>query len=133
MSGGLSHRRLIAAARRAALAAGVLALAAACASSPPAPVASPPPGAVVVTADHEAFIEQQVVAPAGAPFTLYFENRESEPHNVRLWDASGASVAETEIVGGPTARMVDVAALQPGVYRLTCDVHPDMKSQLVVQ
>ena len=123
----------LAVSRVVALFAATLALLIGCSSGPPAPVATPPPGAVVVTADHEAFVEQPVTAPAGVPFTLYFHNRENVPHNVRLWGASGASVAETEIFTGPAARVIDVAALAAGSYRLTCDIHPNMTAQLVVQ
>jgi plastocyanin len=104
-----------------------------CASSPPAPMPTPPPGAVVVAADNVAFATASVSAPAGTPFTVFFENRESEPHNVRVWDAANATLGATEIVGGPAARTLDVVALVPGTYRLTCDIHPEMTAQLLVE
>jgi plastocyanin len=116
-----------------ALGAAALALLIGCSSSPPVSVPTPPPGAVVVVADNTAFTAPTVTAPAGEAFTVFFENRESEQHNVRIWDAANTSLAATEIFGGPAARTLDVAALAAGTYRLTCDVHPEMTAQLVAQ
>jgi plastocyanin len=94
---------------------------------------TPPPGAVVITVQGNAFITQHVTTPADEAFTLFFENHDNEPHNVRIWDAAGTSVAVTEIFSGPAARTIDVVALATGTYRLTCDVHPEMTAELVVQ
>jgi plastocyanin len=88
---------------------------------------------VVITAQGNVFAPAQVTAPASEPITLYLENRDSEPHNVRVWDAAGSSVFEGELVAGHTAKVEEVPALSAGTYRLTCDVHPDMTGQLVVQ
>ena len=112
-------------------AAGVLTIAAC--GGPAAPLATAPPGAVIVVAQGTAFTTQNVTAPANAAFTLFFENRDSEPHNVRLWDAAGAIVFPGEIVTGPIALVETVPALPAGAYRMTCDIHPDMTGQLVAQ
>lgn len=104
-----------------------------CSYGPPAPIPSPPPGAVAITAEHTAFVERQLEAPAGAPFTLYLANHDNEAHNVRVLDSSNMSVAATEIFTGPAARTVEVAALAPGTYRLACDIHSEMTAELLVE
>ena len=72
-------------------------------------------------------------APASAPFTIWFENRETVPHNVNVIDAAGASLAKGEIFSGPAARALEVPALVAGNYRLICDVHPDMSAQRIAE
>ena len=94
---------------------------------------SPPPGAITVSANQLKFEQAVVSAPASAPFTIWFENRETVPHNVNVIDAAGASLAKGEIFSGPAARALEVPALVPGNYRLICDVHPDMSAQLIAE
>jgi plastocyanin len=98
-----------------------------------APIPTPPPGAVVVIAQGTAFTTQNVVAPAGAAFTLDFENRDSELHNVHISDAAGATVFSGQTITGPTALVEQVPALAAGTYRFICDVHPGMAGQLVAE
>ncbi|HEY8135174.1 MAG TPA: cupredoxin domain-containing protein, partial [Candidatus Limnocylindrales bacterium] len=114
-------------------AAGLLVAALAACGGAPAPLPTPPPGAVIITAQGTAFVSPPYTAPANAAFTLFFENRDNEPHNVRVWDAANASVYTTEIIQGPAAKAEQVPALPAGTYRLTCDIHPDMTAQLNVQ
>jgi plastocyanin len=110
-----------------------LTLAVAGCGGPAAPLPTAPPGAVVVVAQGTAFVTQNVSAPADAAFTLFFENRDNEPHNVRLWDATGTSVFPGEIVTGPTAIVESVSALPAGTYRMSCDIHSEMTGQLIAQ
>lgn len=121
--------------RRAALslaAAGLLAAAVA-ACGAPAPLPTAPPGAVIVTAQGTAFVETHITAPADAAFTLFFVNHDNEPHNVRIWNAAGASVYPGEIIQGPAAKVEAVPALPAGTYRITCDIHPGMVTELVAE
>jgi plastocyanin len=103
-----------------------------CQSSPTLP-GSPPPGAIIVSANQVKFEQAVVSAPASAPFTIWFENREAVPHNVNIIDEAGVSLAKGEIFNGPAARPLEVSALAPGNYRLICDVHPDMTAQLIAE
>jgi plastocyanin len=103
----------------------------ACGAAAPLPTA--PPGAVVITAQGNAFAPAQVAAPAGEQITLFLENRDNEPHNVRVWDAAGSSVYAGELVQGRTAKVESVPALPAGTYHFTCDIHPEMTGQLEVQ
>ncbi|MEP7379680.1 MAG: cupredoxin domain-containing protein [Chloroflexota bacterium] len=112
-------------------AAGLLAAAVAACGGAPAPVLTPPPDSVVITAQSTLFVTQHVPAPASAPFTLWFLNKDNELHNVHIWDASGASVFAGEAFTGPDARTALVPALTPGTYEFKCDIHPGMAGQLV--
>ena len=97
----------------------------------PAPLPTPPPGAVVVTTQGTAFVATPYTAPADTAFTLFFQNRDNEPHNLRVWNAAGASVYAGEIIQGPAAKVESVPALPAGTYRLTCDIHPGMSAQIM--
>jgi plastocyanin len=96
----------------------------------PAPMSSPPADALIVTAAGEAFTSTSVSAPAGTDLTIYFEITDSSQHDLHLWDGD-TSLGSTEIFGGPSAMTLDVPALAPGNYRITCDIHPGMLATLV--
>ena len=87
----------------------------------------------MVSANQSRFEQAVVSAPAADPFTIWFENRETVPHNVNVLDAAGASMAKGEVFSGPAARPLEVPALVQGNYRVICDVHPDMSAQLIAQ
>jgi plastocyanin len=114
-------------------AAGLLAAAVCACGGAPAPLPTPPPGAVVVTAQTNVFVSSPYTAPADAAFTLFLLKNDAEPHNARIWNAAGETVHPGAIVQGRSAKAEQVPALPAGVYRLTCDIHPDMTGQLNVQ
>jgi plastocyanin len=91
---------------------------------------SPPPapsGGAVITAQGIAFDRQQLEVPAGQPFQLLFENRESAPHNVRVYDQNAdQALFVGEVFGGPGSRTYDVPAIPAGTHQFRCDVHPEM-------
>lgn len=99
-----------------------------------APPPSLPAGGVVITADQQAFDRDELAAAAGREFTLLFENRESAPHNVSLFDSdSGQPLFVGEIFGGPGWRIYEVPAIPVGRHRFRCDVHPEMSGSLVAE
>jgi plastocyanin len=103
------------------------------ASVPPSPATSPSAGGstVDITASGIAFTTPTVTAPAGAPFTIHFDNQDANtPHNVQVKDASGQSVFKGEIFNGVAAKDYQVNALQAGTYSFVCDVHPNMTGTL---
>ena len=96
--------------------------------------APPPPGLeadVIVTAHNTAWVETALTAPAGAPFTLGFDNQDNGmPHDVVIKDAGGAEVFKTDIVTGPKATVYDVPAITAGPYTFICSIHPNMTGTL---
>ncbi|HXF57580.1 MAG TPA: cupredoxin domain-containing protein [Actinomycetota bacterium] len=70
-----------------------------------------------------------LAAPAGRPFRLSFDNRDSGvPHNLAIYTDQSASEAlfQGEIVTGPASTTYRVEALAPGSYFFRCDVHPNL-------
>jgi mono/diheme cytochrome c family protein/plastocyanin len=86
---------------------------------------------VDVSASGVAFEQSALKAPAGAAFTLHFDNKDAGiPHNVDIKDASGASVFKGEVFPGAAAKDYNVPALKAGSYTFVCDVHPNMTGTL---
>jgi mono/diheme cytochrome c family protein/plastocyanin len=104
--------------------------------APSAPAASTDPNAkvVTVTAQNIAFTTTTVTAPAGAAFTLSFDNQDpSIPHDVQIKDASGAQVFKTDTFPGVAKRDYTVPALKAGSYPFACTVHPNMTGTLTAE
>jgi plastocyanin len=102
----------------------------------PAPASAAPGGPaadVAITAQNIDFATKDVVAPAGAPFTIAFDNQDSAPHDVVIKDGSGATAFEGDIVNGPAVVVYDVPALQAGAYTFVCSVHPNMQGTLTAK
>jgi plastocyanin len=80
--------------------------------------------------------ETSLEAKANTPFTIHFDNQDSQaPHNVQLKGPSGdvALGGDTAFFTGPGTRDYTVPALAPGVYEYMCQVHPTtMKGTLTV-
>ena len=106
------------------------AIVAACGGTPPAGTPAGTPAATVeIAADNLAFDRDVLTVPAGAPFAIRFENRESAPHNVSIHDS--APLFTGEIFSGPAERTYQVPALAAGEYRFLCDLHPEMQGTVV--
>ena len=88
---------------------------------------------MTLTAQNIAFVETSLTAPAGRPFTVAFDNRDTAPHNLEIKDAGGATRFMGEIVTGPAVTVYDVPALPAGQYPFICTVHPSMTGTLTVK
>jgi plastocyanin len=86
--------------------------------------------AVAISASGIKFEQTEVSAPAGAAFTIDFDNKEAVPHNVEIKDASGAAVFKGDVVTGPVVTTYNVPALAAGDYQFVCSVHPNMTGTL---
>jgi mono/diheme cytochrome c family protein/plastocyanin len=99
-----------------------------------APASQAPSGATVnETALNVAFGTGALTAPAGADFTLNFDNQDAGiPHNIVIKDASGGTVFTGDLVTGPKQIAYGVKALAAGDYTFVCAVHPNMTGTLKV-
>jgi plastocyanin len=94
--------------------------------------------ALDIVASGTAFDTTCLVAPAGEPFTINFDNKDDAattgPHNVAIaTDSSYADFLFTgELISGPKQVEYKVDALDAGSYYFHCDVHPTMAGQFVV-
>jgi plastocyanin len=108
------------------------------ASGPPAgggaPSAAPSVAAdAQIVAENIAFTTTAVEVPANKPFKLAFDNRDQQPHNVDIKDASGDQVFMGQIVTGPKVTVYDVPALKPGQYPFVCSVHSNMTGTITAK
>lgn len=101
---------------------------------PPAPAESAPAGATVVdiSANLLAFDTDEIRVPAGQPFVIRFENQESAPHNVAIYDGT-ETLFSGEIITGPSTIEYQVPALEAGEYDFICDVHPSMAGTVIAE
>jgi len=88
-----------------------------------------------VTAEGIKFDEATLTAAAGQPLTIVFDNKDSVPHNIAIFDSSAMakSFFHGAVVVGPKTVTYAVPPLQPGTYYFHCDVHPSMNGTLVVK
>lgn len=90
-------------------------------------------GTVVnISAVNIAFEQTEVSAPADAPFTIKFENKEAVPHNVDIKDGTGMEMFKGDLITGPGSIDYAVPALTAGDYTFVCIVHPNMTGKLKV-
>jgi cytochrome c oxidase subunit II len=90
------------------------------------PSASPAPDAEIVkiTADQLKFSTDRLEVPAGKPFVIELENKDTIQHNVAIYDDAGTELFKGEIFAGPKTVKYNVPALDAGEYNFLCDVHP---------
>jgi plastocyanin len=109
-------------------------LVAACGSGsagPSVPAQTLGPDSPRIVAKDVKFTTPSVTAPADRVFAIDFDNQDAAPHNVAIYDGTGANVFRGDIFGGSSHRVYSVAALAAGTYTFKCDVHPDMTGTLV--
>jgi hypothetical protein len=99
------------------------------------PTGSEAPSGTVVkeVAKGIAFVNQDLAAPADAPFGLELDNQDGgTPHNIEIKGPTGAPVFKGEIFNGPAVKTYEVPALGAGDYTFICSVHPNMTGTLKV-
>jgi plastocyanin len=98
-----------------------------------APSGSPPPaleGDVVLVAKDLKFDKASVTAPAGAPFTVAFDNRDDGvDHDVAIRGDSGI-IFNGKDVKGPGQDVEVAPALAAGTYTFFCTFHANMTGTL---
>jgi plastocyanin len=97
-------------------------------ASPSGPPPSVDPNAVVVSATELKFDQTSLAVPAGAPFTIAFDNtRGTAPHNVAFQTPAGQKTFEGDLIDGGKTTTYSVPAMAAGSYTFLCTLHPDMK------
>ena len=72
-----------------------------------------------------------LAAPANTPFSIRFDNEDSNTHNVDIM-RGGTSLFTGDIVVGPKVVTYSVGALPAGTYTFRCDVHSHQMHGLFV-
>jgi LPXTG-motif cell wall-anchored protein len=92
------------------------------------PTCSPAGTSLALTADGHKFDTDCLAVPAGESFTIRFDNKDSDRHNVAILPSHTATTTlfEGDIVQGPKSLTYNVPALKPGTYHFHCEVHPNL-------
>jgi cupredoxin-like protein len=94
------------------------------------PSAAPIAADVIVTAEGIQWTTPSVQAPTGKAFSLALDNRDTQPHDIAIKDASGKEVYKTDVVTGPKVQIFQAPALTGGAYTFACTIHPNMTGTL---
>ena len=98
------------------------------------PAASTAADAIQLSSKNLQFSTNELVAPAGKPFQIAYDNQEGAPHNVAIYQSEGgAEIFKGEVITGPKQIVYNVPAQAAGTYFFRCDVHPDMKGTVKVE
>jgi plastocyanin len=71
------------------------------------------------------FDKDCLAAPADTRFTIRFDNRDADSHNIDILDhPGGTSLFTGKIIVGPKTVTYNVKPLPSGTYYFRCDIHP---------
>ena len=113
----------------AAAAAAVLAVGMAGGRRWPRAADSAPSGtSLALTAEHHAFDRSCLAVRAGEAFTIRFENRDTDRHNVAILPShnSTETLFQGDIIPGPKNTVYAVPTLKAGTYHFHCEIHPNL-------
>ncbi|RXE56074.1 hypothetical protein ABH15_07765 [Methanoculleus taiwanensis] len=91
---------------------------------------------VDLSAENLAFNTSAITVPAGAEVTVNFENRDTVPHNLAVYQTPAANdpIFVGEIIDQGSTTYTFTAPEEPGIYFFRCDVHPTtMTGDFIVQ
>jgi plastocyanin len=75
------------------------------------------------------------VTPAGGKVEIHFQNQDTQPHNVAVFDgpdATAPALFHGDITDPGASSDYSFEAPPPGTYFFHCDVHPTMQGTLTV-
>jgi cytochrome c oxidase subunit 2 len=109
-------------------------VAAAKATPPPAPSGAAAGPTLNLVAQGIKFDQATLTGPATG-FTIHFDNKDTSgtPHDVDIFDGSGAKVVDNKVISAPAVADYPIAALPAGAYKFQCSIHPSMTGTLTVQ
>ena len=87
---------------------------------------SPAGTTVSIVASGSTFDKECLAAPAGQPFKISVENKDTAVHSLVILESHSATepLVRVDPFGGPKTTTLDVAALKAGTYAFHCEVHP---------
>jgi plastocyanin len=93
-------------------------------------------GVIAISADQLKFSAPCIVAPADKPFVVRFTNKETQPHDVAIYDGPDKKTKylEGEVFSGPgLTKDYAVSPLPAGEYYFDCVIHAEMKGAFYVR
>jgi LPXTG-motif cell wall-anchored protein len=89
---------------------------------------SPAGTSLALTAQDHGFDKNCLAVPAGEPFTIRFDNKDTDRHNVAILPSHMSTEAffRGDIVLGPKTVTYSVPALKPGTWHFHCEIHPNL-------
>jgi len=93
-------------------------------------------GVIAISADQLKFSAPCMVAPAGKPFTVRFTNKETQPHDVAIYEGRDKKTKylEGEVFSGPgVTKEYPVSPLPAGDYYFDCVIHAEMNGALYLR
>ena len=102
-------------------------IAAANATPPPAPSGAAAGPTIPLVAQGIKFDQATLTAPSTG-FTIHFDNKDTAgtPHDVDIFDASGAKVVDNKVITAPATIDYPIAPLAAGSYKFQCSIHPTL-------
>ena len=89
---------------------------------------SPSGTSLALTAENHAFDKDCLAVTAGEAFTIRFENRDADRHNVAILPShtSTETLFQGDIIPGPKNTVYAVPNMKAGTYHFHCEVHPNL-------
>jgi plastocyanin len=95
---------------------------------------SPAGTSLALTAQDHKFDKDCLAVPAGQSFTIRFDNKDSDRHNVAILPShtSTETFFQGDIVPGPKGLTYNVPALKAGTFHFHCQVHPNLMNGVFI-
>src|SRR5256885_214285 len=89
---------------------------------------SPSGTSLALTAENHTFDKDCLAVRAGEAFTIRFENRDNDRHNVAILPShtSTETLFQGDIVAGPKSTVYAVPNMKAGTYHFHCEIHPNL-------
>ena len=89
---------------------------------------SPSGTSLALTAENHAFDKDCLAVRAGEAFTIRFENRDTDRHNVAILPShtSTETLFQGDILAGPKSTVYAVPNMKAGTYHFHCEIHPNL-------
>jgi LPXTG-motif cell wall-anchored protein len=89
---------------------------------------SPSGTSLALTAENHAFDKDCLAVRAGEAFTIRFENRDNDRHNVAILPShtSTETLFQGDILAGPKSTVYAVPNMKAGTYHFHCEIHPNL-------